>query len=127
LSAWGLIQHVATAEAAEALAGMYALQSTLPHYAGPLQIESDCASLILEMKSQNKSKSTISGIVEDIKNLSRAIPEVLFLKVNRSGNMVAHELAKLRCNVESMLLMIGQVPSCVLELTNSECNKNSYD
>jgi hypothetical protein len=41
--------------------------------------------------------------------------------------MVAHELAKLGRNVESMLLMIGQVPSCVLELTNSECNKNSCD
>jgi hypothetical protein len=42
LSAWGLIQHVATAKVAEALAGIYALQSALPHYAGPLQIESDC-------------------------------------------------------------------------------------
>jgi hypothetical protein len=127
LSAWGLIQHVATSEAAEALAGMYALQSALPHYAGPQQTESDRAALILELKSENKSKSTISGIVEDIKNLSGAIPEVLFLKVNRSGNMVPHELAKLGRNVESMLLMIGHVPSSMLDLTNSECNKNSYD
>jgi hypothetical protein len=53
---------------------MYALQSALPHYAGPLQIESDCASLILELKSQNRSKSTISGIVEDIKKSKQSYP-----------------------------------------------------
>jgi hypothetical protein len=41
--------------------------------------------------------------------------------------MVAHELATLGRNMESMLLMIGHVPSCVLDLTNSEYNKNSYN
>jgi ribonuclease HI len=115
LSAWGKINHCKNAEIAEATAGILALQSVIPNYSGPILVENDCATLVSEVKMVEKSKSAIANTVDEIKNLLRLFLDFAFSKVHRSCNEVAHVLARIGRSELGGQVLIGSVPSCVME------------
>lgn len=100
---------------------MEGIRAIIPHYAGPLHLENDCASLISELCAIGPSKSAVADIVKDMKLLIRSFPDSLISKVNRASNQVAHELAKLGKVEANRYVLIGAVPPCVVELAKGEC------
>jgi ribonuclease HI len=121
ISAWGRIPYCPNAETAEAIAGLEGIRAIIPHYAGPVHLENDCASLISELCAIGPSKSAVADIVKDMKLLIRSFPDSLISKVNRASNQVAHELARLGKVEANRHVLIGAVPPCVVELAKGEC------
>jgi hypothetical protein len=70
------------------------------------------------------SKSAITDIVKDSKNLLLSMSDSMATKVNRASNQVAHGLAKIG-REEVGRVLIGAVPPCVDELAKYDC-KTSY-
>jgi hypothetical protein len=103
---------------------LFGLRATLPIYAGPLQIESDNAFLVNEVKSTVCSKSLIAGSVGDIKHISASFQECLISKINRTANGVADGLAREGHNVLSECVVLGRVPPCVVETLKHDCKQN---
>ena len=124
--AWGGIPHCSSAELAEAIAGYQSIRAILPIYARPVHVENDCASLIYQLNGTNVNKSAISGTMADIKNLLSSLPEVIVSKVNRTGNQVAHALARLGINESCEHVLIGTNPPCVEDLINAECKHSTF-
>ncbi|KAM0824361.1 hypothetical protein ACQ4PT_070255 [Festuca glaucescens] len=125
LSAWGWIPYCPNAETAEAIAGLEGIKEIFPHYAGPIHLENDCASLISELCGVGPSKSAIADIVKGTKSLLGSMSDGIFSKVNRASNQVAHGLAKLGREEVAGHVLVGAVPPCVVELANYDC-KTSY-
>ncbi|KAM0872242.1 hypothetical protein ACQ4PT_038844 [Festuca glaucescens] len=126
-SAWGKINHCKNVEIAEATAGLLALQSVIPNYSGPILVENDCATLVSEVKMVGKSKSAIANTVDEIKNLLRLFPDFAFSKVHRSCNEVAHVLARVGRSELGGQVLIGSVPSCVMEFSERDCIQNNVN
>jgi hypothetical protein len=124
MSAWGPIPHSPNAVTSEALGMLYGLRATLPIYAGPLQIESDNAFLINEVKSTVCSKSLIAGSVGDIKHITASFQDCLISKINRTTNGVADGLAREGHNVLSECVVLARVPPCVVETLKHDCKQN---
>ncbi|CAM0945314.1 unnamed protein product [Alopecurus aequalis] len=93
---------------------------------GLLNVESDCAVLVEELNLKWGSKSAISTTVKEIKSFSRALPDVIFSKVHRSGNTLAHELAKLGRSASSDTVMLGSVPSSLIDRAKQDCNHDNF-
>jgi hypothetical protein len=74
ISAWGLIDKCLSAEIAEALACLEGVKAILPVVAKPVHLESDCAGVMLELNSKERSKSQISQIVSEVKQLLQGVP-----------------------------------------------------
>ncbi|CAM0945313.1 unnamed protein product [Alopecurus aequalis] len=102
------------------------LNSVISQFAGPIQVESDCAVLVEELNLKWGSKSAISTTVKEIKSFSRALPDVIFSKVHRSGNTLAHELAKLGRSASSDTVMLGSVPSSLIDRAKQDCNHDNF-
>ena len=68
-------------------------------------------------------ESAISGIAADIKTLLGSFQKVKVLKINRTGNQVAHCLASLGRSELSGGVFIGSFPPCVAGMIISDCNQ----
>jgi hypothetical protein len=60
-------------------------------------LETDCATTVVKMVDKELDRSIHGPIVEEIKGLLQDFEEVRVKHVRRSGNMVAHKLAKFSC------------------------------
>jgi hypothetical protein len=98
------------------------LKAILPIYAGPLEVESDCATLVNELKDVTQSKSTIAGTVRDVKNILMSMSDVLILKINRMGNKVAHKLARIGYSELCGRVLIGSALSHAMDLIKTDCS-----
>ena len=76
---------------AEAWAILVGLRAVLEKNFLPVVVESDALSVVLSLQSVDKLRSDISKIFDDIFSLSQGRP-VTFEYVNRSANVVAHNL-----------------------------------
>jgi hypothetical protein len=128
-SAWGVLKNCPNALMAEGLAALNGIRNTMAFANAHTIIECDNASVINELASQDNSRSELSFIIKDAKNLLRWFPGFTVKKVHRSGNSAAHELAKYARNMNCDSTSCNSVPSCVLDIVlaecNSACNSNS--
>ncbi|KAL2905787.1 hypothetical protein RDABS01_004497 [Bienertia sinuspersici] len=83
------------ANVAEALAMRHALATTLDAGFHFLTVESDCLKLIHHLKKGVKEALAFRMIVSNIRHIIRRCSYISFTHVRRSGNVVAHTLAKL--------------------------------
>ena len=60
-----------------------------------MHVENDCAAVVNALKSRVLDRSSISGLICEIKELLRLTAGFLISKVERANNSVAHDLAKL--------------------------------
>ncbi|CAM0950720.1 unnamed protein product [Alopecurus aequalis] len=123
LTAWGEIDNCPNPEMAEAIGGLQSVRSILPHYAGPIHLENDCSSIITELKGDGRSKSAISGTIRDIRSLLETMQDHKVSKINRSGNTVAHKLARICRSGLGENVLVGSAPPCVVSLINRDCNE----
>jgi hypothetical protein len=90
LSAWRFLEHVASAEEAEALACL-----VTNWVRQPTVLESDCLSLIKSLHSPDPNRASCLGIIKEIKELNQLLPDCCFNHVRSEGNQVKHNLAQL--------------------------------
>jgi ribonuclease HI len=121
LSAWGRTEHCPTAEVAEAMAGIQGVKAILPICHKPVHVENDCATVINALKSHVQDKSAISGLIREMKELLSFTPRFEVSRVDRTNNLVAHELAKIGRSEDERVLF-ESVPPCVVGLINRDCN-----
>jgi hypothetical protein len=88
-------------------------KAILTEAAMPIQLESDCANVVRELKANENSKSEISIIVSEVKHLLRDLPEVRISKVNIYANIAAHGLASFCRNLGVGGVLKGLVPPWV--------------
>ena len=120
LSAWGRTEHCPTTEVAESIAGIQSVKAILPVCVKPVHVENDCAAVITARKSWVQEKSSISGLICEIKELLNLTPGFVISKVKRANNSVAHELAKLGRSVSDPVLSVS-APTCVSDLIKHGC------
>jgi hypothetical protein len=125
LTGWGKIDNCPSVEMAEAIAGLQSIRTILPLYAGKIHVENNCYSLVTEINGDGSSKSAVSGIARDIRNLLGTLPDYKMSKINRSRNLVAHHLSRLFRNGLSDDVLVGSAPPCVMSLIDRECNEYS--
>ena len=109
---------VLEAEGRAALVGLLALASV---YKGPVLLESDCKSLIDEIREDSQNRSPCYGLVNDLKATLAIFAEHQIVHVPRLCNSLAHELAvEARSTGDQVLL--AEVPSRIRKILISECN-----
>lgn len=122
LTAWGKVDNCNTAKMAETSACLQSVKAILPNFPGRIHLENDCFSLISELKGEGSSKSEISGTVTDIICLLNSMQEFKVSKINRSGNIVAHHLARMWRRGLDDAVLVGSAPPCVVSLIDLDCN-----
>jgi hypothetical protein len=60
-----------------------------------VQFESDCMSLIKALRSQCPDMTSWQGVITEIKELSRLLPDCKFNHMKRECNQAAHALGQL--------------------------------
>jgi len=93
LTAWRLLSHCRNAEEAEAqtcLEGV-CLASRWPNK--NVWMESDCVTIVDKVNSGSLDRSSISGLISDIKQEGPDRTSFKLSKICRSLNLIAHELA----------------------------------
>ena len=102
--------NTANVESVEAIAWVHALNFISPHR--PLRTESDCVALISKLNSIRKSAFCATD--DDIKMLCCSTPDITCWKVNHTGNIWAHDFAKLGHNMACSRVLFGSLllPAC---------------
>ncbi|KAL0439589.1 UNVERIFIED_CONTAM: hypothetical protein Slati_2441900 [Sesamum latifolium] len=117
--AWSALRlhHSLSPEVAEAWAARIAIQ--LAHRFGWTNIilEGDCASVHSHLSSPGACSSAISPIVFDIISLSTSFNSCVFSLVRRTGNTVAHSLARHAVNRDEGTDLLPSY-ACVLALAD---------
>jgi hypothetical protein len=122
LSAWGIIPYCQSAEIAEAIATLEGTKAVLPVAAIPVILESDCATVVNELKMEGTSKSPMSFILSETRGMLLLLPEYKVEKVSRTGNFVAHDLACFGRCVWSGDVLVSAIPPCAVESAQRDCN-----
>uniref|UniRef100_A0A803KQ76 RNase H type-1 domain-containing protein n=1 Tax=Chenopodium quinoa TaxID=63459 RepID=A0A803KQ76_CHEQI len=104
------------ADVAEALAARHTLSVTLDSGFSRVCIETECLKLYSHLSKHRVPPTELGSIVSDILQLARGCLSCSFSFVKRSGNRVAHELAKLCSSFESLRVWMEEVPYGVSEL-----------
>ncbi|PNT64330.1 hypothetical protein BRADI_4g27666v3 [Brachypodium distachyon] len=95
VSAWNSIGSCPNAEMAEAVACLEGLKLALDVGSLPLILESDCLSVISQLKGDPQTLSSLRLIIQDIHRLTTFDPGIRYQYTSQANNGVAHELAKL--------------------------------
>jgi hypothetical protein len=123
VSAWDIIPFCENAEAAESIAFLQGTKLALTSVHSSLVVQSDCASLIKKLSSQERDRSRTAGIMRDIRESLQQFREFKVQKIHRKDNIVAHELARHSYTTGTGGVLYGSTPSCVLERVATSCNR----
>ncbi|XP_021757304.1 uncharacterized protein LOC110722305 [Chenopodium quinoa] len=110
------------ADVAEALAMRHALSITLESGFRKVCLETDCLKLHNHLIKGVESPTTFGMIVKDIRALASLCQSVSFSFVKRSGNCVAHGLAKLCNQVVELRVWLEEYPNDVAALVLADCS-----
>ncbi|KAL2895368.1 hypothetical protein RDABS01_011277 [Bienertia sinuspersici] len=97
-------------EVAEALAARHGLGITIEVGLTSIILETDCIKLYQHLKKGKREASYFGKIVQDILHLAKRCNCISYAHIKRSGNRVAHELAKVSKDYSEMMVLIKEVP-----------------
>ncbi|XP_021748542.1 uncharacterized protein LOC110714345 [Chenopodium quinoa] len=103
------------ADIAEALAMRHALCIAIESGFRRVCVETDCLKLHSYVSKGNAPPTEFGSIVHDILHIAKGCQSCSFTFVKRSGNRVAHELAKLALSFDSLRVWLEEVPGCIAE------------
>jgi hypothetical protein len=83
LSSWRFLEHVASAEEAEALACLEGTRLAVNWIRQPTVVESDCLSLTKTIQAPVQNRASWAGIIKETKDLSLLLPDCCFMHVRR--------------------------------------------
>jgi hypothetical protein len=81
-----------------------------------LVLETDCAGAVAKLKTDGLERSVHGPLVEEIKQLLKGFDDFSVVHVRRTGNVVAHSLAKEGCKNKSTVSWVGVLPEFVMNL-----------
>lgn len=120
LSICKALPQVASAEDTEGRAALVGLHALANVYRGPVELESDCKSLVDALNADVINRSPSYGLLLDIKAALSAFSENKVIFAARECNLLAHELAaEARMNGDS--LINADVPEKFRHLVLTEC------
>ncbi|KAL2895371.1 hypothetical protein RDABS01_011280 [Bienertia sinuspersici] len=97
-------------EVAEALAARHGLSIAIEVGLTSIILETDCIKLYQHLKKGKREASYFGKIVQDIIHLAKRCNCISYAHIKRSGNRVAHELAKISKDYSEMMVLIEEVP-----------------
>ncbi|XP_021737578.1 uncharacterized protein LOC110704108 [Chenopodium quinoa] len=101
------------ADVAEALAMRHALSTSMESGFRKVCLETDCIRLYSHLSKGYAPHTAFGLVVNDILHLARRWVSCSFSFVKRSGNCVAHKLAKLSLSFHDLRVWMEEVPSDV--------------
>jgi ribonuclease HI len=108
-------------ERAELFACKHALILAKEKEVQKICLESDCLGAISKLRSDETDRSLHGPLVEEIKSLLQSFVDHSVRHVRRSGNKVAHLLAKVGCKNKVCNVWVGSPPDLVVSILASEC------
>ncbi|XP_021768618.1 uncharacterized protein LOC110732940 [Chenopodium quinoa] len=107
----------------EAMAMRHALQVTMESGFSSVCLETDCFKLYSHLSKATVTTNAFGRIVNDILMLARSCQACSFSFVKRSGNKVAHSLAKLCTTYFDFTVWLEEYPHDVSELVLADLSQ----
>jgi ribonuclease HI len=103
-------------ERAELLACRHAVNLAKELGLRKIALETDCSGVVAKLQASDKNRSIHGPLVEEIKASLGELDDFRVLHVRRSGNAVAHKLAKDGCMNKCCNRWVQSLPDFVLNL-----------
>jgi ribonuclease HI len=134
ISSWRTLDHIVSAEEAEALACLEGMRLVMEWVQLPVLVETDCSTLVQALGKSVTNRARWAGIIREIKEMSWLLLECKFSHTQRGTNQAAHGLAQLAMRRRQCKVMHFSVPPGILPLvvkdaqefvrTDTSCNPN---
>ncbi|KAL2940934.1 hypothetical protein RDABS01_029284 [Bienertia sinuspersici] len=118
-SSWR-VQGVNAVDVAEAMAARHALKIAVEAGLRKVILETDCKKLVNHLKKGCCDLTYFGRVVSDILQIASVCNEISFSHVKRSGNLVAHKLARISKDYVDMIVWMEEVPSQVIDLVDHD-------
>ena len=105
------IKYPHSVEATEALAARRAVQFAIDLGLREAEIEGDSTTITEALKTGGYNQAVFGPIIEDARSLTSLMHIYIFSHVKRSGNIVAHTLARRAQFCSVPVIRMGNVPS----------------
>ncbi|GJN09880.1 hypothetical protein PR202_ga27928 [Eleusine coracana subsp. coracana] len=122
ISSWRLLPRCVSSEEAELLACREGLMLARQWTKLPLILESDCANYVTAMQWPDGSRSHMTHILQDVKDLMQQGSELKMNRVKRKQISIAHELARYARRKLSSAVWIARVPPALEQDVIAETN-----
>lgn len=120
ISSWdyiGVCHSVEEAELRATLSGLY-IGTTLDK---SIILETDCSFVASVFGKECVDRSTLADLKKEALNVSKLMVGIKIFKINRTANMVAHEIAKFSFDSRSDGILFNSVPPCVANFIMNDC------
>ncbi|XP_065616451.1 uncharacterized protein LOC136061926 [Quercus suber] len=108
------------AEEIEALAALKAVQFVYDLGFQKVILEGDSLGLIKALKAEEHNLSPLGLLVEDVKLVANNFVSLSYSHIKRSGNSVAHNLAKHAIRIPDFQVWMEDVPSHIVSFLHSD-------
>ena len=112
--------HAADPERAELMACRSVVELAKDQGVTKLVLETDCVGAISKLSGKELDRSVHGPLVEEIKCLLMGFDEFPVKHVRRTGNVVAHRLAKEGCENKMCNAWLESPPSWLMNLLDSD-------
>ncbi|KAL2941112.1 tRNA dimethylallyltransferase [Bienertia sinuspersici] len=85
-------------------------------------VETDCMRVFTHLKNKLQDNSEFGSIINDIRLLGGGCSSFSVSHVKRSGNVVAHSLAKLCSQYEGLIVWMEEVPAPIQKHVQNDCS-----
>ena len=121
LCSWRAVLRCSSAAVVEALACKEGVALAAEWVRDRVIVESDCINIV-DAIHQGSNRSELCFTLQEVKEISRLLPEVRVQAVRREQNGAAHELAQLAKRTLHTAVWRTRVPSCIEHLIAHDCN-----
>jgi hypothetical protein len=125
-----VLHGCASSEHTEAEACLHGLRLTMEWIREPTWVESDCSTLINDIVNRNDTRSSLPGILSEIKAVGSLLPACKFTHVRRESISVAHTLAHRALKFYECVVMRYSFPASVIDqvaletMADRPCNQD---
>jgi hypothetical protein len=92
LTAWRVLRGCGSLEQAEAC--LEGLRLSAEWIRQPTSVESDCSNLVNDIRLPANSRSSLAGVLSEIRAVRAILPDFNFRHTYRNSNKVAHALVQ---------------------------------
>lgn len=103
-------------EVAEAMAGRFGLLVAKGQGLRNILLESDAQNFIYAVSKRTVIRNSLGLILEDVLGLASMFSSTLFSHVKRSGNTVAHHIARILPPSSAELVIVSNFPRAIIAL-----------
>ncbi|KAL2892194.1 LINE-1 reverse transcriptase-like protein [Bienertia sinuspersici] len=109
-------------DVAEAMALRHAVKIAIEAGFRAVVVETDCMRVFTHLKNKLQDNSEFGSIINDIRLLGGGCSSFSVSHVKRSGNVVAHSLAKLCSQYEGLIVWMEEVPAPIQKHVQNDCS-----